>query len=75
MTANFRQTVTFPSGGAEAFGYLAISTQSGTSVEMHIYPAGHSFASEENHLGTDQADSASLARSRTVDFLRGTLST
>ena len=50
-----------------------IREQAGVDVEYFYYPAGHAFANPDNHLGTYDADSAELAWSRTVDFLRTSL--
>lgn len=47
-----------------------VGTQTGAPVQVHFYDAGHAFFNDENHLGTYNADLASLAWSRTVDFLR-----
>ena len=50
-----------------------IRAESGAQVEFHTYPAGHAFHNDTNKLGTYDAEQAQLAWSRTVDFLRSTL--
>lgn len=51
----------------------AVRDQSGTDVQLLLYPGGHSFANEQNLLGTyDKAD-ADLAWERTLTFLRAGL--
>jgi carboxymethylenebutenolidase len=50
-----------------------IRSESGAQVEFHTYPAGHAFHNDANALGTYDAEQARLAWSRTVEFLRGTL--
>jgi carboxymethylenebutenolidase len=47
-----------------------IRTESGAPVEFFYYPAGHAFHNDQDRLGTYHADSAELAWSRTLDFLR-----
>jgi carboxymethylenebutenolidase len=46
-----------------------IRQEAGVEVQYFYYPAGHAFANDDNHLGTYDADSATLAWQRTVDFL------
>ena len=50
-----------------------IAQESGAPVEFFFYPAGHAFHNDENLLGTYDQASASLAWTRTVDFLRASL--
>jgi carboxymethylenebutenolidase len=47
-----------------------IRAESGADVAFHFYEAGHAFHNDTNKLGTYDEDSASLAWSRTVEFLR-----
>lgn len=47
-----------------------IRAESGAQVQFHTYPAGHAFHNDSNALGTYDAEQASLAWSRTVEFLR-----
>jgi carboxymethylenebutenolidase len=47
-----------------------IREESGAEVEFHYYPAGHAFHNDENLLGTYDEDSAKLAWSRSVEFLK-----
>jgi carboxymethylenebutenolidase len=50
-----------------------IRAESGAEVEFHFYPAGHAFHNDTNKLGTYDAEQAQLAWTRTVEFLRTTL--
>jgi carboxymethylenebutenolidase len=47
-----------------------IEAESGVKPEFHIYPAGHAFFNDENHLGTYDAEQAQIAWNRTLEFLR-----
>jgi carboxymethylenebutenolidase len=47
-----------------------IREESGAEVEFFYYPAGHAFHNDKDRLGTYDEESARLAWSRTVDFLR-----
>ena len=47
-----------------------IRAESGAEVEFHFYDAGHAFHNDTNALGTYSEADATLAWSRTVDFLR-----
>ena len=47
-----------------------IRDESGADVEFFYYPAGHAFHNDKDRLGTYDEESAKLAWSRTVDFLR-----
>jgi carboxymethylenebutenolidase len=47
-----------------------IRRESGAEVEFFYYPAGHAFHNNEDLLGTYDGDSAALAWSRTVAFLK-----
>lgn len=47
-----------------------IRDESGSEVEFFTYPAGHAFHNDEDLLGTFDPESAALAWSRTVAFLR-----
>ena len=51
-----------------------IREQSGADVTFHYYDAAHAFHNDENLLGTYSAADATLAWSRTVEFLREHLS-
>ena len=51
-----------------------IRSESGAPVEFHFYPAAHAFHNDANTLGTYDAEQAQLAWSRTVDFLRSSVS-
>ncbi len=50
-----------------------IRTESGADVQFFYYPAGHAFNNDENKLGTYDEASATLAWSRTLEFLRSRL--
>ena len=50
-----------------------IAEESGADVEFFYYPAGHAFHNDANKLGTYDEQSAKLAWSRTVEFLRSRL--
>jgi carboxymethylenebutenolidase len=47
-----------------------IREESGAEVQFFYYPAGHAFHNDKDRLGTYDEESAKLAWSRTVDFLR-----
>ncbi len=47
-----------------------IRYESGAEVTFYYYPAGHAFHNDRDRLGTYDPDSAALAWSRTVAFLR-----
>src|SRR5919112_1970832 len=47
-----------------------IHREAGVPVEFFYYPAGHAFHNDKDKLGTYDPESAELAWSRTVDFLR-----
>jgi carboxymethylenebutenolidase len=47
-----------------------IEAESGVKPEFHLYPAGHAFFNDENHLGTYDAEQAQIAWNRTLAFLR-----
>jgi carboxymethylenebutenolidase len=50
-----------------------IASESGAAVEFFYYDAGHAFHNDENLAGNYDADSAKLAWSRAVEFLKATL--
>jgi len=50
-----------------------IRDQAGVDVELNLYPAGHAFYNDENHLGTYAPEQAQLAWERTVAFLSSQL--
>ncbi len=50
-----------------------IRDESGADVEFFYYPAAHAFHNDRDTLGTYDEESARLAWSRTVDFLRSTV--
>jgi carboxymethylenebutenolidase len=62
--------------GPDAVRALAarIEAESGVKPEFHIYPAGHAFFNDENHMGTYDPEQAQLAWTRTLEFLRRHLS-
>ena len=47
-----------------------IRYDSNTEVTFYYYPAGHAFHNDQDRMGTYDADSAALAWSRTVAFLK-----
>ena len=51
-----------------------IRSEAGVEVTFHLYPAGHAFHNDQNPLGTYDEQSAKLAWSRTVEFLKDKLS-
>lgn len=51
-----------------------IREESGAEVEFFYYPAGHAFHNNEDKAGTYDAEQASLAWTRAVDFLRARVS-
>ena len=51
-----------------------IREESGADVVFHYYDAAHAFHNDENTMGTYSEADATLAWSRTVDFLRANLS-
>jgi carboxymethylenebutenolidase len=61
--------------GPDAVRALAqrIGSESGVQPEFHLYPAGHAFFNDENHLGTYDPEQAQLAWGRTLEFLRAKL--
>jgi carboxymethylenebutenolidase len=50
-----------------------IETESGVLPNFHLYPAGHAFFNDEDHLGTYDPEQAQLAWTRTLAFLRSSL--
>jgi carboxymethylenebutenolidase len=50
-----------------------IESESGHRPDFRIYPAGHAFFNDENHMGTYDADQATIAWNETLNFLRSTL--
>ncbi|MDD7969440.1 dienelactone hydrolase family protein [Actinomycetospora lemnae] len=61
--------------GPEAVKQLAdrIETEAGRRPDFRLYPAGHAFFNDEDHLGTYDPDQARIAWNETVDFLRSNL--
>jgi len=59
----------------EAVQQLAdrIENESGTRPDFRIYPAGHAFFNDENHLGTYDPEQAEKAWGATLQFLRSNL--
>jgi carboxymethylenebutenolidase len=51
----------------------AVRDQSGTDVQLLLYPRGHSFANEQNLLGTYDKGDGDLAWERTLAFLKAGL--
>jgi carboxymethylenebutenolidase len=47
-----------------------IRAESGTEVEFFYYPAGHAFHNQDNLLGTYDAEQATIAWDRAVEFLK-----
>jgi carboxymethylenebutenolidase len=50
-----------------------IEKEAGVPVEFHFYDAGHAFHNDQDKMGTYDEAAATLAWSRTVDFLRNNL--
>ncbi len=50
-----------------------IRRESSAPVEFFYYPGGHAFHNDKDKMGTYNAESAKLAWSRAVDFLRSNL--
>jgi carboxymethylenebutenolidase len=46
-----------------------LATATGSTVELHLYRAGHAFMNDENLLGTFDAEARDLAWERTIRFL------
>jgi carboxymethylenebutenolidase len=53
--------------------FARIDDQTGHTSELHVYPAGHAFLNDENHLGTYDPDQAAIAWGRAVSFLHAHL--
>jgi carboxymethylenebutenolidase len=51
-----------------------LKDETSAAVEFFYYPAGHAFHNDQDKLGTFDADSASQAWSRAVEFLHANLS-
>ncbi|WP_018335352.1 dienelactone hydrolase family protein [Actinomycetospora chiangmaiensis] len=50
-----------------------IEAESGTRPDFRLYPAGHAFFNDENHMGTYDPEQASIAWNATLEFLRANL--
>ncbi|HEY2225450.1 dienelactone hydrolase family protein [Actinomycetospora sp.] len=50
-----------------------IEAESGRRPDFRIYPAGHAFFNDENHMGTYDPEQATIAWNETLNFLRSTL--
>jgi carboxymethylenebutenolidase len=50
-----------------------VEAQTGHKAEIHVYPAGHAFLNDENHLGTYDREQAAIAWERAVTFLHSKL--
>ncbi len=50
-----------------------LTAQTKGDVTFHYYPAGHAFFNDENNIGTYDAEQATVAWQRTLDFLRSHL--
>jgi carboxymethylenebutenolidase len=50
-----------------------IEAESGRRPDFRLYPAGHAFVNDENHLGTYDPEQATIAWNETLNFLRSTL--
>lgn len=61
--------------GPDAVVALAdrIEAEAGRRPDFRLYPAGHAFFNDENHLGTYDPDQARIAWNETVNFLRSNL--
>ncbi|WP_433802331.1 dienelactone hydrolase family protein [Actinomycetospora sp. CA-084318] len=52
-----------------------IEAESGRRPDFRIYPAGHAFFNDENHMGTYDPTQAAIAWDATLGFLRANLAT
>lgn len=61
--------------GPDAVKALAdrIETESGRRPDFRLYPAGHAFFNDENHMGTYDPEQATIAWNETLNFLRANL--
>jgi carboxymethylenebutenolidase len=50
-----------------------IESESGRRPDFRLYPAGHAFFNDENHLGTYDPEQATIAWNKTLNFLRANL--
>ena len=50
-----------------------IEAESGRRPDFRLYPAGHAFFNDEDHMGTYDPEQAAIAWNATLDFLRSTL--
>ncbi len=50
-----------------------IEAESGRRPDFRLYPAGHAFFNDEDHMGTYDPEQATIAWNETLDFLRSTL--
>lgn len=73
VLGHFGEEDTFTEPDAALELEQTIREQSGAEVNLHFYPAGHAFFNDENPLGTYDPESARLAWTRTLEFLRSRL--
>jgi carboxymethylenebutenolidase len=61
--------------GPDAVTALAdrIESEAGRRPDFRLYPAGHAFFNDEDHLGTYDPEQAAIAWNATLDFLRSNL--
>jgi carboxymethylenebutenolidase len=50
-----------------------IETEAGRRPDFRLYPAGHAFFNDEDHLGTYDPEQATIAWNETLNFLRSNL--
>jgi carboxymethylenebutenolidase len=50
-----------------------IEAESGRRPDFRLYPAGHAFFNDEDHMGTYDPEQATIAWNETLNFLRSTL--
>jgi carboxymethylenebutenolidase len=50
-----------------------IEAESGHRPDFRLYPAGHAFFNDEDHMGTYDPEQAAIAWNATLDFLRANL--
>jgi carboxymethylenebutenolidase len=50
-----------------------IEAEAGRRPDFRLYPAGHAFFNDEDHMGTYDPEQASIAWNETLNFLRSNL--
>lgn len=50
-----------------------IETEAGRRPDFRLYPAGHAFFNDEDHMGTYDPEQATIAWNETLNFLRSNL--